>query len=398
MSGKRVGGFWIEVRPLATGRFEVGNFLSVLEFLHNSGGVFMPFMVNCSSTVVEGRRAVRFFLQLERKELADSAASLLRTTMDVEVVEASPPVNTYEHCADLELKWHYGLPICELDGKTNVNPVDRIVGNLSLGEAALEIVAVRDYGARHRIGEYIWKKTHPRAGPGGAVLEIVQDMLDAFLGSSPQKIRKEPTEVQLDPSVKARLNAAEKKMNKKLFACNLRVYGTQNLTDVVMDALPSSSFNSLKRYRTLKLAEAPASMRKPGRYRLQNAFSNLCWITPLLILFSALYFKLFNPLRLSTVDILIMVVAAASVFPLAFLFRRRKPIVLSLDELSSIVGMPAAVGTLPVDLGTARTTKRWFPTGPATIRPTAVRRRCVKCGVEVPAGVTLCPRCGGETV
>jgi hypothetical protein len=338
--------------------FEPGNFASILELLYSSGKPFKFLAVNCPSSVVEGRWSVRFFLQLENGDLAEHVASALRTSMDVEVVEDSqPPTRKYERCVEFELRNHYALPICQLDEEPHVNPIDEVVGALSEGDAAFEVVAVGDPRARPDIISYIGKKTKRAMGFGETLLNAFLGVLDGFFGGGPKK--EGGGRVQLNPVTKARVEAAGKKANQNLFSCSVRAYGDRKVLETVEGVLPFSPMNKLKARRTVKATEAQ-ELRRPSRYVLHNMLSNLSWIVPALTIFSTLYFGVFDPLRLANVDILVMAVAVISAIPLLIRFPKRRPLVLCMDELSLTVGMPTAVGRLPVEFGSAPITRRQF--------------------------------------
>jgi hypothetical protein len=298
-----------------------------------------------------------------------------------------------------------------------VNPVDKVVESIGLdkSDAALEVIAVRDQGARADIHNYILEKTQRKKGFGGVFFDILIGTLGAMLGHNTQKPRERNFErdLQRDPSLKARLNAAEKKLNQKLFTCTVKAYGNLKTLRIIQDALPSSPINNMRRHSTAKSVNAPSALRKPSRYRLQNALSNLYWITPLLILSSALYLNLLDPLRLNTIDILTAIVAVASGFPFLLVFRKRNPIVLCVDELSLLVSMPTAVRRLPVGLGATLPTRRHLPSigdiekkplkeATAPTHPTPAppgklpiaELPCPHCGSRFPIEAEYCPRCG----
>lgn len=356
--------YWIEVRPLTTGKFDVGNFKHVLSMLHKNKEPFRFFVVNCPSSVVGGRRAVKFFLELAEKDLADYIAKYVRTKIDVEVLEAKPPTETYEECVDFEMKKHYALPVCDLGEKHQENPVDKIVTALSEA-GAFEVTAMADMKANSSIRNYALRVTGQKKSLGGNVadvaLGILGAMIDVIVGSPPPKTSKGERERKLDPTVKAKADAAEKKFNRSLFTCSIKAYGKRETLNRITEALPNA-LNDFKWNKTSKNVSAPSQLTRPSRRTVQNALNNLCWITPLLLIALAVFAGLLNPLRFGVLDVLITVLALLSGIPFCLLFRKREPIVLSDEELSLVVGLPTAVRRLPIEPGTAVYTRRYLPT------------------------------------
>jgi len=150
--------------------------------------------------------------------------------------------------------------------------------------------------------------------------------------------------------MKAEVEAAEKKLHQNLFMCEVKAYGTSEGVKTILDALPSA-MNRLRRFKTARTVEAPARLARPSGHVLKNTLSHLWKILPPAMLAVAYYFGLFNPLRLAWVDVATFALAVVSVFPLLTFFRKRNLVVLSVDELSLIVGLPTAVGRLPIELG-----------------------------------------------
>lgn len=133
------------------------------------------------------------------------------------------------------------------------------------------------------------------------------------------------------------------------------------LLRLVTDALPSA-INRFKRFKTRRLIKAPTEkLKKPSKYFIRNLLSLIWWIAPLTILGLTWLIGLFNPLRLDLIDQTIVALAIASSFLSIIFLRARRPLVLSTDELSLMVGMPTAVGRLPVELGSIPPSRRRFP-------------------------------------
>ena len=352
---------WVEVRPLAFGKFAVRNFAGVLDYLYNAGKPFRFFAVNCPSAKVEGLRTVRFYLQFPSVELADRVANVVRTSLDVEVVVGSePPVKVYERCADFQLSSTYALPICHHKEAPCANPLDAVVGALTRGDAALEVLAVEDRRARGGILRYVERKMGRSASLEDAILDAVMGIFDAFSGGPPPKAGDK----RLDPFTRERVEAASWKLNRNLFRCELKAYGDSETVETVGEALPFA-YNRLRVGRVYKAVEAPTrELRKPRGMELKAVLLSMLWLIPLLLIPSAaLLLGLFDPLRLANVD---LTVIALAVIPSALLyaaFRRKPPLVLCTDELSLIVGLPTAVERLPVETGTARITRKQFAFG-----------------------------------
>jgi len=353
---------WLEVKPLPSGKFEAGNFTRVFEYLYNCGKPFRLFVADCPSSVVEGLRHVRLFIQLPDAELADRLANVLKANMEVEVVvEAQPPSKVYAQRVELELKDKYALPICNLKKGVNANPVDEVVASLSGRDAALEILAAGYPRGKRGILDYIARKTRRSASFSGALLDAFLGILDAFSGGPPPK--KEGKE-ELNPIVKAKVEAAEEKAKRNLLLCEVNVYGEADACEAVQASIPFSPFNGFKARKSTKAVEAPPQqLRKPRSLTLENALSRL-WVAPVLLIpLSAWFLGFFDPLRLSNLDLTVMAATAALAVALHVKFPHRNPTVLSAEELSLIAGMPTAVGQLPVETGTSRVTRRQFAFG-----------------------------------
>ena len=348
--------FWVELRPLGTARIEPRSLLGVLNILYNSGRSFRFYMANCESTIVEGRRTVRFFLELPNRNVGEHMARIVEATLDVEAVEAKPPQTMYERCLELELAKHYALPVCPLEGKVDLNPVDGIVEALSGGAGALEVLAHGDPGARLGIYKYIHSKTHGKASFSKTVSETLFGVLaEATVQRDPKDISREAwwrysRQWKEDPIVRKELEAVEEKLNMNHFTSEFKIYGSRDIVEAVVAALPSA-INRFKRFKTTKRAKSPMRLLKPSRHTLRNVLRNFWKAVPAAILGVAYYFGLFNPLRLGWVDMSVAALAVGSVFPLHSLLRKRNPIVLSAEEISLIVGLPSSVGKLPIEHG-----------------------------------------------
>lgn len=349
-------GFWVELRPLGTARIEPRSFIGLLNVLYNSGKPFRFYMANCESAVVEGRRAVRFFLELPERSVGEYVARIVEATLDVEAVEAEPPRTVYERCLELELSKHYALPLCLLEGKVDLNPVDMIVEALSGGAGAFEVFARGDPGARLGIYKYIHGKIRGKASFSKTVSDTLFGMLsEATVQRDPKDISREAwwrysRQWKEDPIVRRELEAVERKLNRNHFTCEFKIYGGRDNVEAVMAALPSAE-NRFRRFKTARRVKAPSKLVKPSRHSFRNASSNLWKTAPAAILVAAYHFGLFNPLRLGWVDMLMAALAVASIFPLIAFLGKRKPVVLSMEELSLVIGLPSSIGRLPIEHG-----------------------------------------------
>lgn len=366
-------GCWLEVRPLASGKFDAGNFACVLDYLHNTRKPFRLYMVNCPSAKVEGLRCVRFFIQLENADLAERVANILKSSMDVEVVIGSqPPERAYGSCVELGLKRHHSIPVSRPGRGPDANPVDAVVGSLSEGDSAIEVLAVEDRRARFEAVDYIAKLTKGTVSFIDTLLKIVVDIPTSAIFGPPPPSKPKPKE--LDPVTKERVEAAGWKSNQNLVRCELRVYGSGDETiESVRDALPSTPLNGFKVVRRLKPpAIAAWRLRRPRGRGLKEALLSRLWLAPVaLFLLAWLGLRIVDPLRLANIDVAALALTAGAAIALRLLFPKKPPLILSTYELSLIFSMPSAVGRLPVETGTARLTRGGFAFSEGIVTPKA---------------------------
>jgi hypothetical protein len=404
----RLSGKWIEIRPLPTSKPSVGSFLDVLGVLYNAGRPFKFVIASCPSPIVEGRFTVRFFFHAD-KVLAERVKSILRTNLNVQVIEGSePPKSVYQLSAELGLREHFALPIADLPSRPQSNPIDGVVAALSKVEGAVEVSAVSDAGARRKILNWIMEKTRRSPGLGDILLDSALRVLDAILGAPS---RGESAKAELNPVAKARVSMATEKANRKLFRCSVKVYGDREVLDSIVSALPSSAVNRFTRIGIKRQAALGRLIEKPPSFTLRNAISSLAWL-PSAALLAALFSEgIFNPLRLVNIDITLMAAAVFLAAVIKVAVPSRRPTILSAEELSLIVGLPTEVGRLPVELGTIPVTRGQFipaeaaketqasssREGGATAgRFPAVQIPCPFCGTPLPSVREPCPRCGIE--
>jgi len=222
---------WIEVRPLLSGKFDVGNFSRILDYLHNTGRPFRFFAANCPSTRIEGMRAVRIFIQLEDREVAERLSNFLRSSLDVEVIIGSaPPAKIYPYCVEFVLKGYGSQPICDHKQKPEANPIDALIGVLATSDAAFEVLAIGDKKARRESLNYISKKMGKSTSFLGILADQVLAILDAIVGAPPPK---KTAAKDLDPFTKIRVEAASWKASQNLFRCEVKAYGDQKAVEAI---------------------------------------------------------------------------------------------------------------------------------------------------------------------
>jgi len=409
-------GKWIEIRPLPASRLSAGSFMDVLGVLYNSGRPFKFVIASCPSQIVEGRFSIRFFFHADEM-LVDRVKSLLRVSLGVQVIDGSkPPKSMYPLSADLGLKAHFALPIADLAGRSQLNPIDSIAAALAKGEGAVEVSAVGDAGARGKILKWIMEKTGRSPGFAAILFNSALGILDAVLGAP---AKGSQLRADLNPVAKARVSMAAEKANRKLFRCSVKVYGDREVLDAVLDVLPSSAANRLVRRGVRKAAQLSQLAEEPPTYALRNAINSLAWLPSAALLGASFLAGAFNPLRLASIDMALIVLAVLMAAAIKTAVPSRRPIILSAEELGLMVGLPTEVGRLPVELGASPITREQFipaagkaqeearepqegvepPQAPAQKDgkgrfPTAVL--CPFCGIPLPSLREPCPRCGRD--
>jgi hypothetical protein len=161
-----------------------------------------------------------------------------------------------------------------------------------------------------------------------------------------------------DPWTKEVIKNAEVKLHSFLFTCQIIIRGN-SLEEVqaVKNALPSA-MNRFKTFKIRKEQYGPiALLKKPSKYALRNVIlSRLWWIAPICILLLAGLLGVFSPIRFAsssvlTIDSVPIVFAVFWAVCLFIMLRKRQPLVLSIQELAQIIGLPTASEKLPVPLG-----------------------------------------------
>ena len=341
--------------------------MDVLGVLYNSGRPFKFVIASCPSQIVEGRFSVRFFFHADEM-LVDRVKSLLRASLGAQVIEGSkPPKSTYPLSADLGLKAHFALPIADLTSKVQSNPIDGIAAALMKGEGAVEISAVSDVGARRKVLNWIMEKTGRSPSFADILLNSALGIFDAFLGGAP---RGSAAKAELNPVAKARVSAATEKANRKLFRCSVKVYGDREVLDAVLSALPSSAVNRFAKRGVKRGAALSQSVEKPPAFMLRNAINSLAWLPSAALLGILFLTGAFDPFRLANIDITFITLAVFPAAAIKVAVPGRRPVILSAEELSLIVGLPTEIGRLPVELGTSPVTRgRFIPAEGAKAEP-----------------------------
>lgn len=344
---------WIEVRPASSVEYEPGNLSSILEVLYNTR---KPFRFVVASTKTEyGRNIIRFYIQVE-EDLADRLANLLRSWLSVQVLmDSKPPSTTHELCVEYGLRSHYALPVIDLDRKPEVNNVDGVVAALASEGGIFEVTATADVvSAKRGIYEWIRKKTGSSAGFGDAFLDQAFNAIGAVLGG-PYRGGGGAVK-QMDPVVKIRIDAASKKVSRSLFNCSVKAYGSMDLAKAVLEALPSSAVNRFTLERAYRGVMLPNDLSPPKKHTLRNFINTISPLFSIAILVCAFLARV---IRLSFTEIELFIIAL-SIIPAALIkifLPKKKPLILSTDELSMIIGMPSGIGRLPIETALAPPTR-----------------------------------------
>lgn len=348
---------WIEVRPASSVDYEPGNFSSILEVLYNARKPFR--FVAASVRTGLGKNIVRFYIQVE-EGLADRLANLLRSWLGAQVLmDSKPPSIPCDYCVEYDLRGHYALPVVNLDAKPEVNNVDGIVAALASEGGMFEVTAVADIGAKRGIYDWIRKKTSGSAGFGDALLDHVYGAIGALLGGPSYKSGGAK---QMDPVTKIRVDAASKKVNKSLFNCAVKAYGSVDLAKAVLEALPSSPMNRFTVSRARRGMAPPNEIIPPKKNVLRNFVNAISPLFTALIIVCALMMGLLT-LRLTDLDMLIIALSIVPTALIKIFMPKKRPLILSTDELGMVVGLPSEIGRLPVETAISPPTREVISVG-----------------------------------
>jgi len=392
-------GCWVEIRPLLTSSIKPSNFIPLLDSLHNSFKPLRFLAVDAEDPNIEGKHLVRFFIQLPNKNMMEQMMNVVRASLDVEIVDAEPPKKKYQRCVDLELARHYAIPVCHFKEKPVMNLIDRIVAALGGSGAALEIVACGDPKAAVGIQKWIYDRTQRGPSMSKALSDIgVGVVAEATVQRYPKDISREAwwktgRQYKSDSWARKEVEESEMKLHRSLFTCNVRIYGdSPEMIQAVKDALPSA----MNRFRVFKTEREPVEvemkLEKPSKHWFRNNLLCRLWmVVPVATLFLSWFLGFFDPVRMifssssTSTDMTVLAVAMLSAFLFYLFFRKRNPIILSDEELSQIVGLPSAVGKLPVALGSLTMTRmqlggaEWAePSNPEEKKETEHSERSVK--------------------
>ena len=362
-------GFWIEVRPLRAARSAgSGSIRGVLDVLHNSGRPFRFVAVGAPDPELMGKKTVRFYFEFPDEESKRYFTNLFTAMLDVEIHEEAPPRLRFERRADLELARHYAHPVVRPESSSML-PLDGICSALAEG-GAFEVVACGDAAAKTAVHQFVYDRMHGKPSFARAVADAALDVYqEAAIQRDVKDVSREAwwsyRRYRDDRWVQREVADAERKMHENLFTCEVRLYGDKVQIENMKQALPSG-MNRFRVFRTLRKAVFPQPLKKPRRITLRNILNPLWWIAPIGLVGAAWFFGVFNPFRLETLDLTVLAGAALTSAVLAFLLRRRNPIVLSVSELSALVGLPSSPGRLPVRFGTSTFSMKPLPGGGAS--------------------------------
>jgi len=349
-------GCWIEVRPLRTlkgGALDVMR--GILDVLHNSKKPFRFVAAGLPDEEMEAKYVVRFYFEFPDEDAKRYFTRLFTNSLDVEVHEIVPPKITFEKCAELEMARHFAHPIIRHESSL-MPPLDGICSALADG-GAFEVVAVGDIGAKTAVHQFVYDRMHGKPSFSKAVVDAAFDVYaEASIQRDIKDVSREAwwsyRRYRDDKWVQKEVADAERKMHENLFTCEIRLYGDGVRIEDMKQALPSG-MNRFKVFRTLRNAAFPFPLKKPRRILLRNILSPLWLILPAVTVGSAWYLGVLDPFRLGTADLAILLGAAVMAAVLAFLLRRKNPIVLSTSEISLMVGLPSNLGRIPVKFGTS---------------------------------------------
>jgi hypothetical protein len=197
----------------------------------------------------------------------------------------------------------------------------------------------------------------------GAEISVQRDMRQVRRQSFWETGKKKTT-----PWSEFLIKEATAKMRENQFRCNISLYGAPVLVQSLLGAFPSGT-NRLRIFKTEHNETTDTNIKAPSRSILLKAKRQLLKWSPLLLLGAAYALGLFNPQNLVNLFVydqpwinafreFVVLGAAACLLLTSMLQKSKKPIILSTAELSTIIGLPTAVGKLPVEIGTAPTARR----------------------------------------
>jgi hypothetical protein len=346
----------------------------ILDILHNSGSPFRFVAVGAPNAGVTGKRTIRFFFEFPDEESNRYFTNLFTASLDIEVHEEAPPKLDFERCAELELARHYAHPLISPESSAEMTPLNGICSALADG-GAFEVIACRDIGAKTSVHQFVYDRIHGKPSFSKAVADAAFDIYaEASIQRDIKDVSREAwwsyRRYRDDKWVQKEVADAEKKLHENLFTCEVRLYGDRAQIENMKQALPSR-MNRFKVFRTRRNAFFPRPLKKPRRIMLRNVFHPLWWIAPIGLVGAACYFGILDLFRLGTFDLALLTGSALLAAVMAFILRRKNPIVLSVTELSTIIGLPSNTRRLPVRFGTPGFSMKPLP-GRGTSTGTAV--------------------------
>ena len=360
-------GCWIEIRPLSTSEVKPLNFKTILNMMYGTGKPFKFVIVNMPSERIPDQHVVRFFLGVPDEITRRQIVQTIQAMLPVQTLEATPPKKEYPRKVEMSLQRHFALPIVDLSNPPKDNLVDTLVSVLSETGGAIEIVGVGDRRARADIYRYILERSR-------RVKKLTRQMIDTLFNVgaeiaverdvkliSREAFWRTGRATHIDEWLKQEIKAATLKMQESAFHCEVNVYGDPGKVYEVGNMLPAW-LNRLRTAVTKRKQSISLKVDAPAKFTKQRLWYTLLKIFPLVLLGVALWRGMFKPLemlsgKITVTELFLIGVILVDLLLLVF-HRKRKKVVLSATEVSSIVGLPSAIGKLPVELGTIAPSRR----------------------------------------
>lgn len=349
---------WVEIKPYATQELEPMNLAPFMNYVYGTGEPFEFLIMNAPSPRVEGRRSVRYFVRCPSPDHARVTSDMLQGLGFFTCRETPPPIEG-DIEAELQFASHFAASALPVDpfasrsgrGETPPSAAEILVGALTSG-GALKIAVKSDPKARFEV--YKWAQK--RAGGTGGLMKGGQDAVFGVLQEAAvQRDIKDVRQAEFwtkrqrgreDENAKRRTDMASQRMGQNLLACDARAYGTPQQVDSITSAIPFPS-NSLRVFRTRPISLSKPL--KPSRSWLLNSLRKLALGGVAGSLALAWWARIFNPLRLGTVDIALISLALAAGIGILVFWRIKRSVVLSTRELATLFSLPVNVGRLPLE-------------------------------------------------
>jgi len=362
--------FWVEIRPLATTKTKPLNLAPILDTLYGLKQPFKMVFINAPSERVPERRVIRIFVGLPSREIGEHFVKILQTLIGVQVVPRAPPVREYPQKVELHMSRHFALPIINFEQPLDYNPVDVLISTLAgVPDSAIEIVGVGDPKARSKIYEYVLRKMRK-------VKPLSKTVTDTFFGIGAEiAVQRDVKDVsresfwkygrytKVDEWDKTVIKAAATKMKYNQFKCEINIYGNPLTVNALIGAFPAA-LNKLELFKSHHREKLDLAVEKPKGGGIKATIKNFLFkYAPLIILGIGFVTGLFQPIGEGfKINIRLqeqIFLGLAIVVWIGYLIqKRKKPIVLSTEELAAIASLPTAIGKLPIELGTTPITRR----------------------------------------